>query len=250
MQPPPTPNWLTTMPKVELHCHLDMMVDPAMLRTLEQGGQRLPLRADALAAAYPVRSYEDFWKWGAVAEALEGSLDHFKPVLALHAERLKAQHVIYAEVMIGSSELPRDRSELLDRMQEFRAFVNTLEDQMTQIEFLVVVGRNRPPERVAEVAERVLVLHRAGLLAGIAVAGPEAGNPIRPLRATLERLHAEGVGIEVHAGEWAGPDSVWDALEHGFPDRIGHGVAAFREPALVDELLKRGVHVEFCPTSK
>ncbi len=37
------------------------------------------------------------------------------------------------------------------------------------------------------------------------------------------------MGIEIHAGEWSGPESVWDALEYGKPDRIGHGVGAFED---------------------
>jgi adenosine deaminase len=180
---------------------------------------------------------------------LEGSLDNFEPLLELHAERLRAQHVIYTEIAMGSSELPRDYGELLDRMQRFRAFVEKIEQGRLQMEFLVTFGRNRPPERLADVAQRLLVLHRAGLAMGLMIAGPEAGHPIAPFKATLERLHGEGVGIEVHAGEWAGPESVWDALDNGFPDRIGHGVAAFRDPRLVDALRERGVHLEFCPTS-
>jgi adenosine deaminase len=57
------------------------------------------------------------------------------------------------------------------------------------------------------------------------------------------------VGIEIHAGEWCGPDSVWDALEHGYPDRIGHGIGIFQDPRLLDLVQERGVHIEMCPTS-
>jgi adenosine deaminase len=57
------------------------------------------------------------------------------------------------------------------------------------------------------------------------------------------------MGIEIHAGEFAGPESVRDALEFGVPDRLGHGVAAFRDPALIDLIRERRIHLEFCPTS-
>lgn len=244
-----SPAVLAAIPKVELHCHLDMIADPAMLRDLAAQGHHLPLTADQLAAAYPVRSYDDFWRWSNLADALEGDLTRYGPLLAIHAARLKAQNVIYTEITIGSSELPRDHGALLDRMQAFRAFVGTLEEQRLQIEFLVAIARTRTPESAAELAERVLLLHRAGLVVGVAVCGPEAGHPVQPFRQTLARLHGEGVGIEVHAGEWAGPESVRDALDYGFPDRIGHGATAFADPALVEEMQARGIHIEFCPTS-
>ena len=55
--------------------------------------------------------------------------------------------------------------------------------------------------------------------------------------------------MEIHAGEWRGPKSIWDALENGFPRRIGHGTAASEDPVLLDYLEKEQIHLEICPTS-
>ena len=52
-----------------------------------------------------------------------------------------------------------------------------------------------------------------------------------------------------HAGEWAGPQSVWETLEQLQPDRIGHGVRAIEDPRLVEHLANRGIPLEVCPTS-
>jgi adenosine deaminase len=87
------------------------------------------------------------------------------------------------------------------------------------------------------------------LIAGAALAGPERGHPIKPHRKTLARLREAGLRIEIHAGEWCGPESVWEALEYGRPDRIGHGISIFQDPALLDRVRERGIHVEMCPTS-
>jgi adenosine deaminase len=46
-----------------------------------------------------------------------------------------------------------------------------------------------------------------------------------------------------------GPESVRDALQHGSLDRIGHGLWAFDDEALVGELCARKLYLEFCPTS-
>ena len=52
-----------------------------------------------------------------------------------------------------------------------------------------------------------------------------------------------------HAGEWAGPENVWETLEHYAPDRIGHGVRAIDDPQLVETLAERRIPLEVCATS-
>jgi adenosine deaminase len=236
------------IPKVELHCHVDGIVDPPMLREIEARGISFPITAAALQAAYPVRNFDEFIKWVGVAEPIEEDTQHFKPILAAHIGRLIAQNVIYAEIMLGTSELPRDEGQLIEGFSRFREYVTGLEGGKIQVEFIVAVARNRPPETLEKLADRVIRLRAANLVFGIALAGwPEV--PIKPLSKALARLHEAGVGIEIHAGEWAGPESVWDALENGFPDRVGHGVAVFQDPRLVERFQHDRIHIEMCPTS-
>jgi len=150
--------------------------------------------------------------------------------------------------MLGTSELPRDEGRLIEEFRAFREYVTGLEDGQIQVEFLVGVRRSTPPERFDWVADRVMRLRQANLLFGVALAGwPE--SPILAFGRTLARLHEAGVGIEIHAGEWDGPESVWDALEHGSPDRIGHGVALFQDPRLIERFQRDRIHIEMCPTS-
>jgi hypothetical protein len=151
-----------TIPKVELHCHLDGILDPAMLRALRRRGRPLPLRPEALDALYLVRDYDGFVRYFARTELLEGDIDRFRPVIALHLERLKAQRVVYTEIVVGSSAIPRDRSELVGKRRDFRAFVDRCEDGRVQVEFLVVFSRRAAPERVEDLVDRVLPVHEAG----------------------------------------------------------------------------------------
>jgi adenosine deaminase len=52
-----------------------------------------------------------------------------------------------------------------------------------------------------------------------------------------------------HAGEWAGAENVWATIRHYRPDRIGHGVHAIDDPALVEELARSQLPLEVCPVS-
>jgi adenosine deaminase len=85
---------------------------------------------------------------------------------------------------------------------------------------------------------------------GFGLAGDEAGFPPGPFAGAFARAHDAGLGLTVHAGEWAGPASVRAALDLPVPvARLGHGVRAVEDPALVAELAERGTVLEVCPTS-
>jgi adenosine deaminase len=58
-----------------------------------------------------------------------------------------------------------------------------------------------------------------------------------------------GLGLTVHAGETGGPEEVREAVEALEPDRIGHGVRATEDPAVLDLLRERGTVLEVCPSS-
>jgi adenosine deaminase len=241
---------VAVLPKVELHCHLDGVVDAAMLRAMVQAGLEVPVRPEALEAVSPARDFDGFGRWFEVADALEGDLDNYRPVIAAHIERLKAQNVVYTEVFVGQSELPADRGGLAAKLREFRAYVDSLEDGRIQVELLAQFGRTKPPEFLAARVERAIWAYERGLIRGFVVAGwPEAGFPMMRFRTSFERLRDAGVPVEVHAGEWAGPESVRDALDNAFPRRIGHGVRIFDDPELIQRIRDEGVHVEMCPTS-
>lgn len=199
--------------------------------------------------AYPVHDRESFWNWFSFIDPIEGELGYFYPILSRYIERSKAHNVRYLEVMIASSEVPRDPVAALEKLGVLREWVNQQESGDIQVEFLVAFARNRSPESVAELADKVLVLYQAGLIVGVALAGPEQGHPIKPLQGTMARLHDAGMGIEIHAGEWCGPESVWDALTYGYPDRIGHGVSLFQDAQLLDLVREHHIHIEMCPTS-
>ena len=80
------------------------------------------------------------------------------------------------------------------------------------------------------------------------LAGDEANFPAGDYAEAFALAADAGLGCTVHAGEWDGPESVRAAL--GLPvTRIGHGVRAIEEPALVEELARREVVLECCPTS-
>lgn len=238
---------LKSLPKVELHCHLEGILDPDMARLIQAEDSTFPLDVDAFAQIYPIQGYDAFNDWFKFCSPIFGQRRFFLPVMARHIAHLKAQNVRYTEIMLGRITL--GRKSIVESYQAFRDWLNQHETEDFQIELLVMLGRNQPPESLAASAPTILALYEAGLIVGVALAGPEKGHPIKPFRRTLARFHEAGLGIEIHAGEWAGPESVWDALNYGYSDRIGHGIHLFQDSQLIDLFLERQIHIEFCPTS-
>jgi len=94
-----------------------------------------------------------------------------------------------------------------------------------------------------ESAERVLDLYESRPVPGIVgfgLGGDEASLPASAFAGVYARARALGLRTSVHAGEWAGPESVRDALDALRPDRVDHGIAAAADPHLMERLVEEG----------
>ncbi len=239
-------DWLATTPKVELHCHCDGCVDPAMLRALDSPATPLDSTATALERAYPVTSldhwmmeYEpilaDFWSATASATAR----------VALHQyRRWCAQNVQYAELFVSRMLGTLDGEPLREWFRALSSDLRSAPGDCT-VNLLVCLSR----DKVLRNQQRILDLASSGLIVGVALAGNESACHIRDIAQALELFRSAGLGIEIHTGEFAGPHAVRDAIEYGAPNRIGHGVRAFEDHRLVDKIAELRIHLEFCPTS-
>ena len=237
------------LPKAELHCHLRGAISPAMLRAIRQDDPTYPIDPDQLATVYPIHDIESFFAWWPHVMAIHEQIDYLKPVAQHTIAQLKADGVRYAEWMISSGDMPPDNQAAVDSLADFREYVNQCEAGVIQVEFLFAFGRNRYKDDTDALEVRIMALWEAGLIVGVSLAGPEIGNPVKPFERSFARFHEAGLGIEIHAGEWVGAESVWDALQHGYPDRIGHGVTLFDDPRLIEIFQERQIHIEMCPTS-
>jgi adenosine deaminase len=98
------------------------------------------------------------------------------------------------------------------------------------------------------------VLHAAfahcdrGVVA-IDLAGKEEGFPANLFLPLFRDAKAAGLGVTIHAGEWEGPQSVWDAIGNMGATRVGHGIRSLEDDGIVNIIRERGIVLEVCPTS-
>lgn len=109
------------------------------------------------------------------------------------------------------------------------------------------IVRNNP-ETQAAVLDITLAARDQGVVA-LGLGGVEVGFPPELFVDTFKRAEAEGLPRVPHAGEIAGPESVWSALKLLHAERIGHGVRSIEDPSLVDYLRSNSIPLEVCPTS-
>jgi adenosine deaminase len=119
---------------------------------------------------------------------------------------------------------------------------------------LVVIAMRQHGPHIAKVLARQAIsesqsYHSRSGVVGFDIAGAERGNAPRLFRDAYEVARSGGLGLTVHAGEDAGPENIWQAVDVLGVQRVGHGCSAVRDPELVRRLARDNILVECCITS-
>lgn len=241
---------MSMSPKVELHLHLEGAAPPGFIRGLAKEKHADVSGIFDEAGHY---SYTDFWHFLKVYEAATSVLrspeDYHRLTLAV-LEESAASGVIYSECFLSPDYCGgRDLAAWREYLQAIREAADIAEkrDGIT-LRAIVTAVRHIGPEAARETA--VCAAETAGdFLTGFGLAGDEKLNAPKDFAWAFDAAREAGLRRTAHAGEWGGPTSVRDALRDLQLERIGHGVRAIEDPALVDELAEQGIVLEVCPGS-
>lgn len=243
---------IRAMPRVELHVHLEGAIQPETLLTLARRHQlTLPAATpEALREWYRFTDFSHFVRvYLAVSDCIR-TPDDIELVARDFLAGQAAQNIRYSEVTFTAYThyhfkgiAFRDQLAALNRA---RAWAEA--EHATTMGVILDIPRPIPAEEGLMIANWAISAMGEGVVA-LGLGGPEAGNPPEKFRASFERAHAAGLPAVPHAGETAGPESIWGALHTLHARRIGHGVRCIEDPALVAELRARQVPLEVCPSS-
>ncbi len=241
---------ILALPKVELHTHLEGCAPPSFIRGMAKE-KNLDLR-DIFNddGGY---AFLDFWHFLSVYEAATQVLkspEDFKRLMAAVLEEAAKSQVVYMETFVspdfcGGSDLVAWR-EYLAAMQE--ASAEAERDLGVTSRGIITSIRHFGPEKAK--ASALCAAETVGdWIVGYGMAGDEkAGKPC-DFAYSFDMAREAGLHLTVHAGEWGGASSVRDALRDLRVERIGHGVQAIDDPALVDHLAEHEIVLEVCPGS-
>jgi len=256
-------SFIQSLPKAELHLHLEGSVDPATLVELSRRyNTPLPTEnnrydatgsGDALTEEDVRRlySYKDFngflMAFKAVTERLRSPEDYELVTYRL-MQKLRQQNVMHAEVYV-SIGVVRWRGQPVEPLFEGmeRGRERGQRDFGVSLLWIFDAVRHFGAEAAAEVFNLAARLRERNVVA-IGIGGDEARGPAEWFRDLYKKAADNGLHLTAHAGETTGPESIWGALNIG-AERIGHGLAAAQDPELLEVMAQKQVPVELCVSS-
>jgi adenosine deaminase len=242
---------LRALAKVQLHCHLEGTVRAATFHALaSKYGVELGDRAHP-ERAYAFDTFGEFLLlFAKVAETLREPEDYAR-VARDYAVDAAAQGVVYAEIFISPSVWTffHHRLDVRAAVAAIRAALDETGAALgIDVRLIADLTRNFGVERAEEFARIAVGLRDLGVI-GVGLGGDEARFPPELYERAYAIARAGGLHGVVHAGEAAGAPSVRAAVEVLGAERIGHGVRAIEDPAVVALLAERRIPLEICPTS-
>lgn len=242
-------------PKVDLHRHLDGNIRVATILDLaRQHSITLPATDEASLLPYVtitepapgLMAFLDKFRWsvGALADVAA-----CRRIAYENVEDAKREGLDYVELRFSPWFMAQAHG--LDVSSVVAAVVEGTnqgqQDFGVKTRLIGILSRTFGVDIAWQELEALLQF-RSDLIA-IDLAGDEAGYPAPLFRKHFARVRDAGLHITIHAGEAAGAESVWDAIRLLGAERIGHGIRAIEDPALVEFLIDRRIGLECCPTS-
>lgn len=245
-------SFIRTMPKVELHVHLEGAIKPAVLWELAQrNGVDLPVATvEEIQEWFTFTSFAHFVQVYLNISSCIQTPDDIELVARAFLADQARQHIRYSEVTYTAYTHYHFKGLLFeDQLAALnRARVWAEAELGTTMGIVLDIPRSIGTENGAMVADWAIASKGNGVVA-LGLSGFEAEYPSEMFRAVFARAYAAGVPSVPHAGEMAGAESIWGSLRMLHAVRIGHGVRCLEDAALVQELRERQVPLEVCPTS-
>jgi aminodeoxyfutalosine deaminase len=241
------PASIASLPKAELHLHLEGSIQPATVATLTARHGLRQTEAE-VRERYAYRDFSEFieaFKW--VTSFLRDPQD-YALITADLAEHLLTQNVFYAEITLSVGVM------LLRKQQpeaNFAAILRAAEPfakRGLRLKWIFDAVRQFGGAEAMRVVDAARVCASKEIVA-FGIGGDELSTPTVEFRSVYDRAAEQGLHRLMHAGEIGGPEKIREAIELLGVERIGHGIAAIHDPALMDLLAERRIPLEVCPTS-
>ncbi len=249
--------YLAELPKIELHRHLEGSVRlSTMVEIAAQYDLDVPTRDAEILRSYvqitpnsPTDSAHFLAKFTILRQFFIAP-EVIQRLAREAVEDAAADNIKYMELRFTPKALAKIKGFSFNQVVDWVCAGVDEAQQTRDIRVRLIVSMNRH-ETVHEgmQALRAALDHRDAGVVAIDLAGQESGNPANPFFDLFTQAEQEGLGITVHAGEWAGPRNVRDAIEIMNAQRIGHGVRVIEDSSIVQLARERGTVFEVCPTS-
>ncbi|MFW9907802.1 MAG: adenosine deaminase [Candidatus Thorarchaeota archaeon] len=241
---------IRALPKVELHVHVLGSIRPSTLLDI--------ITEDDIEVQYKTEKdiinrfqYTDFANFISVyMEIIKYITDgrHFERITYEMLENCASCNTEYVELSFS----PMDH---IKQGIDFASIVNAVNRGIKRAreEFGILTNIRVDLVRDSTIEQAMNILDsieaHSHNIVSVDIGGNESAHSPKPFAPVYKRAREMGLHLVAHAGEAAGPDSIWDALRHLNVERIGHGVTAREDPSLMDYLKRGRIAIEMCPVS-
>ena len=239
------------IPKVELHLHLDGAIPADLLFSFVQRSEPSFSRQEFDEKRNRLKSSDfsefiKFWTW---KNSFIKSHEDFRDIAYHVLKDLKNQNVRYAEIFYSPADYNKfdiPFETVTEGILEGRELAR--KEFGIQCEFIVDLVRDYGPDHALEYLKKVKKYGEKGLI-GIGLGGSEHAFPAKDFVRAFREAEVMGLRRVAHAGEFAGAQSVRDAVELLGIERIGHGTRSYEDPELIEMLKERQIPLEVCVVS-
>jgi adenosine deaminase/aminodeoxyfutalosine deaminase len=242
------------LPKVELHLHLEGSIRPQTLRELSRRKGRLKKETEHWISARTRRGFryshfrEFLNAFKHVALLLDEPSD-YALIASRLMEWLALQNVKYAEITLSAGVLLWKKQSI---PAVFEAVTQAAGETGSRLgvhtNWIFDAVRQFGPDHARAVLRWASRFRSAGVVA-FGLGGDEQGGPAKGFVEIYREARDLGLHLTAHAGETAGPESVRQSIELLGAERIGHGLTAAQDEALMRMLRDRRIALEVCPSS-
>jgi aminodeoxyfutalosine deaminase len=241
------PASIASLPKAELHLHLEGSIQPATVCALT-AQHNIVLTEDEVRGRYTYRDFAGFidaFKW--VTSFLREPRDYGLIARDL-SEHLLTQGVVYAEVTLSIGVMLLRKQQPEGNFEAILRATEPFEKHGLRLNWVFDAARQFGTDAAMDV---VNAAKRSGskAIGAFGIGGDEMSVATEEFRPVYERAATMGLHLLMHAGEVGGPEKIREAIELLNVERIGHGIAAAQDPALMDLLVDRRIPLEICPQS-
>jgi len=248
-------NYITLLPKIDLHRHLEGSISPELLiSTAKKYG--VPLPSYDLEVLRPLVEIEEssfgfaeFLKKFQVIGQIFKNVSIVKELTYQVVLDAAADNLIYLELRFSpiymASSYNLSLEDVVSSVQE--GVVLASQESGITVNLILIIERQLSQKSAKKVLELATTFKDE--IVAVDLANDEYNYPPAPFAGIFDKVKELGLGITIHAGEAGNPQNIADAIELLNASRIGHGVNLHKRPDIKELVLERGVTLEMCPTS-
>jgi len=241
---------LQTMPKFELHVHVEGAADAdTYFEIAKKNSVALPVASrQEWRRFFEFRDFPHFIEVYLAAVGCLRTTDDYGLLIDNFFKHQAEQNIVYTEAYLSATFIV-ERFEDEDALDAIEAAVLAGQEKYGCVVRLIPDIARMMPESQQQVLDFVIKGKQRGLFIGLGLGGAENGFPPGLFTGTFAEARRAGLRTVAHAGEADGPKSVWGAIDDLQVERIGHGVRCVEDPTLVEALRLRQTPMEVCPVS-